>query len=148
MKTTHALLLLAALAPAAILQTGCTKDDNAASTPSVGVKDTASDSWDTIKDYSFEKRDQFVAGFDRMTMTMDDDQRAANAKISGLSASAAQEHDNATKAYDASRADLKSNLAALNASSADTWAAAKDKVAQSWQGVKDAYARVKASVTQ
>jgi hypothetical protein len=148
MKTLHALLFLAALSPVAILQTGCNKDDNVTSTPSVGVKDTASDSWDTIKNYTYEKRDEFVAGFDRMTLKMDDDQRAANAKITGLSAAAAQERDGANKAYDAARADLKANLAALSASSADTWAAAKDKVAQSWQSVKDAYARMKASATQ
>jgi hypothetical protein len=147
MKTTHSLLLLAALAPAALLLPGCSKDDNATSTPAVGITDTASASWDTIKDYTFEKRDEFVAGFDRMTAKMDDDRQAANAKADGLSASAAQERDSARKDYDAARADLKANLAALSNASADTWSAAKDKVAQSWQAVQKAYDRMKASVT-
>src|ERR1035437_5846985 len=155
MKTTYSLLLIAALSPAVILLSSCSKtgsaqqaaqDTKAAAKDIVAdVKDAASDSWDSIKEYTYEKRDDFAASLDRMAAKHDGDIQEMNAKLKGLPDAAAKERDRAVKEFNEAHAQLKSQLADLRKGTADTWADAKAKVAETWQRMQAAYDKVKAS---
>jgi hypothetical protein len=155
MKTTNSLLLIAALSPAAILLSSCAKTDSVQQTAQdaktaakemvADVKATASNSWDSIKEYTYEKRDDFAASLDRMAAKHDSAIQEMNAKLKGLPDAAARERDHAVKEFNEARVELKSQLANLNKSTAETWADAKEKAAKSWQRVQAAYEKVKSS---
>jgi hypothetical protein len=156
MKTSSCLLLLAAtMGPAALLTSSCSKTDNTATTVekvkadakdvAADIKATVTDSWDSIKDYTYEKRADFSAGIDRMAAQFDDKTRELKAKWAGAPDAASKDRENAIKEYDEARADLKLRLSELGNASADTWADAKEKVAQAWKRVQVAYDKVKAS---
>ena len=139
MKTSRLFLLLASLAgPAALLFSGCSKWDDTPST-TTKVSDAVSDSWTSIKDYTYDKRVEFSASIDRMSAKMDDGTKAVKAKFAGVPDTASRDRESAEKDYDAARADLKARLVDLSNASADTWADAKAKVAQAWQHVQAAY---------
>ncbi len=156
MKTSHFLLLLAAvMSPAAILTTGCSKADNTSANVekvkndakeiAADVKAAAADSWDSIKDFTYEKRAEFSASIDRMSGQLDDKTREFRAKVAGAPDAASKDRESAIKEYDEARADLKSKLTDLGNATADTWADAKEKVAQAWKRVQAAYDKVKAN---
>lgn len=137
MKTQRSLLILA-LAPSLLLMSGgCSKTDNDNATTVVqDIKTTAVDTWDSVKDFTFEKRTEFSASIDRMCRSMDNEIAAVKAKAPDA---ASKDRDAAVKDYDAARADLKERLADLDKASAETWADAKAKVADAWQRVKASY---------
>ncbi|MDP2136555.1 MAG: hypothetical protein Q8J74_01755 [Candidatus Didemnitutus sp.] len=157
MKTLRPFLLLAALSPAALLLTSCSKNDpaptvvqktqNAAKEMAVDVKSAAVDSWDSIKDYTYEKRADFAAMLDRLAVKHDTEIKAMNAKLEGLTDAAAKNRDLAAKEFKEARASLSADLAELNAATADTWDAAKKKVADSWQRTQAAFEKLKASAS-
>jgi hypothetical protein len=133
--------LILALAPAVLLVSGgCTKTDkeNAAAVVQ-DIKATAVDTWDSIKDFTFEQRTDFSASIDRMCRSMDNEIEVVKAKTSSTPGVAAAEKENAVKDYDAARADLKASLTNLDNSTATGWADAKAKVAAAWQRVKADY---------
>jgi hypothetical protein len=149
MKTSRSLLFaLAAIGPALVGTTGCSKTDNSAASngvqdakvavtnAAVDVKNAAVDSWDSIRDYTFDKRTEFSASIDRMDKTMDDKMADMKAKAPDTYSADKQA---AIKDYDDARADMKSKLADLNNATSDTWADAKAKVATAWQRVKADY---------
>ena len=138
MKTISSLLLLAVLSPAAFLTSSCAKSDSTADK----VQATATDSWDSIKDYTYDRRVEFTASIDRMTGRFDDKMRDWKAKATDASSN---DRASAMKDYDDARADLKTKLTDLGNSTADTWADAKDKVAQSWKHVQASYDKVTGS---
>jgi hypothetical protein len=150
MKTPHSLvLLLASLGSAiAIGSSGCSKSDNstassnlqdaktAVTNAAVDVKNAAVDGWDSLKDYTYDKKVEFSASMDRNTKSMDDKIAEEKAQVpSTLSA----DKQAAIKDYDEARADLKARLTELGNATADTWADAKAKVATAWQKVKADY---------
>jgi hypothetical protein len=140
MKTQRFLLALTLLPAALLVSSGCTKTDKDNATAVVqDIKATAIDSWDSIKDFTFEKHAEFSASIDRMSASMDDKIAEAKAKISSTPDAAAKDKEAAIKDYDAARADLKARLVELNNATADTWADAKAKVVDAWQRVKTAY---------
>jgi hypothetical protein len=157
MKINHSLLLIAALSPAANLLSGCAKTDGvqqvardtktAAKDIVADVKAAAVDSWDSIKDYTYDKRNDFAASLDRMAAKHDADIREMNAKVKGLPETAAKERDRALKEFNEAHIYLKSQLTELRNGTADTWDNAKKKVAESWEHVQAAYEKVKASPT-
>lgn len=149
MKSTRSLLLLAsAICPALLIGTGCSKSDNssvsaaaqdaktAVTNAAVDVKNAAVDTWDSIRDYTYDKRMEFSASIERMNKKMDD-------KIAEEKAQApdtlSKDKQAAIKDYDDARADLKAKLADLGNATADTWADAKAKVSEAWQKVKADY---------
>jgi hypothetical protein len=147
------LLLAAAISPAVLFFLGgCTKTDDsnskaqdakdAATNAVAEVKTTASDSWDSIKDYTYEKRVEFSAGVDRISKDMDEKYDAMKAKFAGVPDAAAKDRDSAMKEYDIARADLKAKLADLRDATADTWASAKAKVDEAWKKVQAAWDKV------
>jgi hypothetical protein len=137
----HRSLLILALVPAALLMpAGCTKTDKDNATTVVNdIKSTAIDTWDSIKDFTYEQRVQFSASIDRMSKSMDDDATAARAKLSNVPDSASRDKEAALKDYDADRDDLKADMIALNNATAANWADAKAKVAAAWQRCKIDY---------
>ena len=157
MKITHSLLLVAALSPAGLLLSSCAKTEEAQSVAqstktavkelATDVKATVSDSWDSIKEYTYEKRTDFAAALDRMAEKRDAEIQAMNAKVTGLPDAAAKDRDKAVKEFNEARSYLKSQLADLRTGTADTWADAKEKVSQAWLRLQAAYDKVKASPT-
>ncbi len=147
------LLLAAAISPAVIFLLGsCAKSDDskskvqdakeAATAAVADVKAAASDSWDSIKDFTYEKRVEFSAGVDRMSKDLDEKYDAMKAKFAGVPDAAAKDRDSAMKEYDIARADLKAKLADLGNATADTWADAKAKVDEAWKKVQAAWDKV------
>jgi hypothetical protein len=158
MKTLSPLpLFAAAIGSALLLSFGCSKSDDSVttvqatrpdgSTATVVVNDTnvtvgVSDTWDRIKDFTYEKRADFSAGIDRMSMDMDDKTASFRAKVAGAPDAASRDRDSAMKEYDEARADLRSKRTDLDNATADTWADAKAKTAESWKNTKAAYDKV------
>ena len=121
MKNKRSLLFIAALSAAFMPLSGCAKNDSvssavqdtkaAAKDIAADVKNAAVDSWDAIKDYTYEKRADFSASIDRMAAKHDAEIAAANAKVKGLPDAAAKERDHANKEFADARANLKAALA-------------------------------------
>jgi hypothetical protein len=108
----------------------------------VNVTVGSSDAWDRIKDFTFDRRAAFSAGVDRMSQEMDDKTAAFRARVAGVPDSASRDRDSAMKEFDTARADLKSKRSDLDNATADTWADAKAKTAESWKSTKAAYDKV------
>jgi hypothetical protein len=150
MNTSRSLhFLLAGAALAAVLGlSACSKSDNSAANSNlqdakdsvkaaaIDVKDAAVSTWDSIKDYTYDKRADFSAKLEQMDKTMDD--KIAEEKAQAPSTYSADKQA-AIKDYDDARADLKARLNDLSNATADTWADAKAKVAAAWQRVKADY---------
>ena len=157
MKTCRILLLLSAVAsPAALFLSGCSKTDNTSTTvdkiqadanaTAADVKTAVSNSWDAIKDFTFERRSDFSAGINRMAKQLDDDTRELRAKVANAPDAASKDRVAAVKEYDDARADLNSKLSDLDKATADTWADAKSGGVQAWNHVRTAFDKVKSSV--
>jgi hypothetical protein len=149
MTTTRSLLLLAALSPTCLLLPGCGKTDSAptsaAPTTATDIKAAAADTWDSIKDYTHDKRADFAAALDRMADKGDAGIRAMNAKLAGLPDAAAKAQDSAGKEFAEALANLKTQTTNLRAATAETWADAKEQAAQSWRRMEAAYEKLKPS---
>jgi hypothetical protein len=150
MKSSHLLSLLAAVvAPAALFTLGCSKSTDSttvvdqvksgAAAAVVDVKVAASDSWDSIKDFTYDRRSDFSASMDKMADKMDEDARAVRSKMAGVPDAASKDRDAAIKEYDEARADLKVKMTDLGNATADTWSDAKAKTAAAWTRVRVAY---------
>ena len=145
-------LLAAALSPAALFLCGCSKTDDsakmaqdakaAAVSAAADVKAAASDSWESIKDFTYERRADFSATMDRMAKDLDDKTAALKTKVAGVPDDASRERASALQDYDSARADLKARLTELGNATADTWADAKAKADAAWKKVQAAYDRV------
>ena len=153
MKTHRSLVyLIATIAPAALIGSwGCSKSENTKTQEAVqdvkttakdvaaDVKTAAVDTWDSIKDFTFERRSDFSASMDRMANKMDAKIADLKASASTLPDAAAKDKNAAIKEYDEARADLKARLTDLGNATADGWADAKAKVSASWDKVEAAY---------
>jgi hypothetical protein len=153
----HTSLILTVLGFAAILQPACSKNDStsqavestktAAKDIATAVKDTAVDTWDNIKDYTYEKRADFAEHIDRMAAKRDAEVAELNAKVTGLPDTAAKARDQANKDFADARAYLKTQTEHVRTATADTWDDAKEKTAEAWKRVQAAYEKVKSSPT-
>jgi hypothetical protein len=111
-----------------LLAAGCSRaDKDNASAVAQDIKVTAVDSWNSVKDFTFEKKAEFSASMDRMSSNMD-------TKVADLKAKGRPMPD-----YDDARSDFKKSLDNLNNATADTWADAKDKAGRAWDRVKADY---------
>jgi hypothetical protein len=159
MKTQRPLSVIAAgIGCAALfLYCGCSKSADSTTTVqttkadgsvvTVAVSDTNgaggfSDTWDRIKDFTYEKRADFSSGIDRMSKDMDEKTAEFRARVAGAPDAASRDRDSALKAYDDARADLKSKRDELDSATADTWSSVKAKTAEAWQNTKAAYDKV------
>ncbi len=149
MKTQSPLILLAAaVGPAALLLCACSKKSDTAKLEQdakaavADARAAASDSWDSIKDFTYERRADFSAAMDHMTRDMDDKTAALKAKMAGVQDAASKDRESAMKDYDEARADLRVRLRELGNATSDTWADAKAKADDAWRKVQAAYDRV------
>ena len=141
-------------AAALLMGAGCSKSENTKSPDVVqDIKDTAKDvattvknvsveTWDRIKDATYDQRSQFSASMNAMARGIDDAYADLKSKASAPD-NASSQRSAAAADYDAARADLKVKLAALDTATADTWAEAKAKSAAAWQRVQAAYEKLK-----
>ncbi len=149
MKSTRSLVLaLCLLTPAAlVISVGCSKSNDTKAADAVqdtktaikdaakSVSDSTVDTWNHIKDYTFDKRSDFSTSIDNATRTMDE-------KLADLKAKMTPDSPEKTKArqeYDEARAQLKEALTNLGNATADTWASAKTQVAKAWDRVQASY---------
>lgn len=114
----------------------------AGTAPTVAV-----DPWDAIKDNTYQKRADLIAGTTKMSEKIDAEIAALNAKRANLPETSVKDWDVAMKELKEARAYLKFTIDSLSEASSETWAEAKDKVAQAWKRTKDACDKVRASTT-
>ena len=116
------------LSAAVLLAAGCSRaDKDNASAVAQDIKVTAVDSWNSVKDFTYEKKAEFSASMDRMSSDMD-------SKVADLKAKGRNVPD-----YDDARSDFRKSLDNLNNATADTWADAKEKSKRAWDRVKADY---------
>lgn len=148
MNKTTSLTIAIALGSIALI--GCSERsrDKAADTADSMYHDTkaaVSDSWDGIKDYTYEKKSDFV---DRSKAVSAD----LEAKVSKLQAEYAESKASASRKAameelkDAD-ADFKDKMSALGDASADTWSSAKADVIHAWDRVEAAYKKAVADAS-
>jgi hypothetical protein len=124
------------LAIALLLAAGCSKtDSDNASAVAHDIKVTAVDSWNSIKDFTFEKRAQVSATLDKMSADVD-------ARVATMKAQGRQVPD-----YDAAHTELKNSLDDLSHATSETWEASKARVERAWDRVKADYEKAKAQST-
>jgi hypothetical protein len=139
---------LAALAGAsALLFSSCTKQDRATVSDKTGeaVADTKAalgNAWDSVKSYTFEKRDDFTANAKALTSKMDAQMSELRANYSDAKASASRKA--AMAELKDSEADYKQKLNALGTATADTWDSAKQNVIASWDRLEASYRKARA----
>jgi len=109
---------------------------NAVKAVAIDVKDDAVATWNSIKDYTFDKRSEFSASIKCSVQKMDDKVTDLKAKASTDSPEKAK----ALQAYDDARAELKVKLTDLGNATEATWADAKAGVNKAWDKVESAYA--------
>jgi hypothetical protein len=109
---------------------------NAVKAVAIDVKDDAVATWNSIKDYTFDKRSEFSASIKGSVQKMDDKVTDLKAKASTDSPEKAK----ALQAYDDARAELKVKLTDLGNATEATWADAKAGVNKAWDKVESAYA--------
>jgi len=106
------------------------------------VKAAVADSWDSIKDFTYEKRADLSARIDRMSRDLDARTAALTARVAGVPDATSADRVRAMKEYDEARAELKARLADLGNASAHTWAEAKARAAVAWKNMQAACDRV------
>ena len=109
---------------------------NAVKAVAIDVKDDAVATWNSIKDYTFDKRSEFSASIKGSVQKMDDKVTDLKAKASTDSPEKAK----ALQAYADARAELKVKLTDLGNATEATWADAKAGVSKAWDKVESAYA--------
>jgi len=139
--------LLAAAIILAAAVAGCTKQEQKEA--KAAVKDTYQDSkaamgraWDNVKDFAFDKREDFAASAKSLAAKMDVQISEVRANYSEAKASASRKA--AMAELKDSEADYKAKLDALGTASADTWDAAKKNVILAWDRLEAAYHKARA----
>jgi len=102
-----------------------------------------SKAWDRVKDYSFEKRDDFTANAKAASAKMDVHLSEVRANFSEAKASISRKA--AMEELKNAEADYKDKLRALASASADTWEAAKANLILAWDRLQAAYYKARAA---
>ena len=145
-KHFHSTTLFAA-ALAVLAFTACSKEKN--ETLADKTKDAYQDTkaavakgWDNLKDFTFEKRNDFSADLTAKQKAFEADVSKLRADYSDAQASANRKA--AMQELKDSEADYKEKFAALGNATSDTWASARDNVAASWDRLQASYAKARA----
>ncbi len=138
-------LLLAGLA--ALTFAGCSKSDRevAADKTKEAYQDTKAavvSGWDNLKDFTFEKRADFSGQLKARQADFEAGVSRLRADYSAATASASRQA--AMAELKDAEADYRQKLAAVGTATADTWTAARDNVAASWDRLQAAYAKARA----
>jgi len=131
----------------ALTFTACSKPDRNAT--EAKVKDAYQDSkaavtnaWDSVKSYTFEKRDDFSANAKALSSKMDAQISDLRANYSEAQASASRKA--AMSELKSSEADYKEKVEALGHATAATWDSAKQNVIAAWDHLQAAYYKARA----
>ena len=140
MSTRTAIMLMVALA-------GCTKQDQekigaAAKDAYEDSKAAVTKAWEKVKDYSFDKRDEFTANAKALAAQMEVQLSEARANFSEAKASASRKA--AMEELKNAEADYREKLKALGNATADTWESAKQNVILAWRRLQAAYYKARA----
>jgi hypothetical protein len=154
MKTT----LLVSFAALAAFITGCTKQDRTNANTAVqdayadtkaavkeGYADTKaamSNAWDNVRDYSYDRRNDFTNEAKAMSSRMDADLQRLRTEYSEAKASASRRA--AMDELKNSEADYRQKLDALGNATAATWDSAKQNVISAWDRMQAAYHKARA----
>lgn len=138
-------LLLAGFA--ALAFAGCSKSDRdeAADKTKEAYQDTktaVASGWNNLKDYTFEKRNDFTATLKARQADLEAGISKLRAEYSEANASASRKA--AMAELKNAEADYKAKLAAVGNATADTWTAARDDVAAAWDRLQASYAKARA----
>lgn len=134
MKIAHLFFLILATVPAVV-------------TKAETVTIVESDPWDSIKDFTYEKRVEFAAGTGKLVERLDNQVRKLNEKRATLPQTSVKDWDFAMSELTAARAYLASTIDDLGNATVETWDEAKDRVGKAWRRSQDAYDKVKSSTT-
>jgi hypothetical protein len=134
-----------------IILSGCTKEEQAKVGSS--VKSAYEDSraamakaWDSVKDYTFDKRDEFNARTNAITAEMDVQISEMRANFADAIASASRKA--AMEELKNAEADYKDKLRALASATADTWESAKNNLILAWNRLQAAYYKARADLSR
>jgi hypothetical protein len=108
---------------------------------------TASATWASIKDCTFEQRADFVAGLNLMMKRVESAIATLNARRVTMKDESAKDWDFNMKELNNARDYLVSTGSDLEKATESNWADAKLKVAQAWDRVRSAYDKVTHSTT-
>ena len=121
-----------ALIGTALLLSACSKTHDAStssttatSTAATGATVNATDTWDSIKGYSYTQKAEFAA--------------KANEVAARLERDAATAKGNAANRLAEARDDLRTAATEIGTASADTWEATKERVGRALQKAESAY---------
>ena len=141
-------MALLAIGLSALAFAGCSKHDRTEAGDK--VKDAYDDSkaavanaWDSVKSYSFDKKNDFTANAKAVTSKMDAQVSELRANYSEANASASRKA--AMAELKDSEADYKAKLDALGNATADTWDSAKQNVISSWDKLQASYYKARAN---
>lgn len=141
--------LLAALSAGLVVATftSCSKKTRSDASDTVqgaynDSKAAMSNAWDSVKTFSFDKRDDFVASAKSLSAKMDAQVSEVRASYSEAKASASRKA--AMEELKNSEADYKEKVAALSGATAATWDSAKQNVIASWDRLQAAYYKARA----
>jgi hypothetical protein len=117
------------------------------------MKVALNDTWNQIKDYTYQERADFSKSMDQMSKDLDEQADKLRDKVSSASSSgsgaatdaASEAREQAHKEYEKARENLKQGLSELGNASADGWAAAKAKVSDEWAKLQQAWDKEQAA---
>ena len=139
--------LLATGVTCAVAFSRCSKSDRQEA--SATVKDSYEDSkaamakaWADVKDFSFDKRNDFTAAAKAASARMDVEVSRLRANYSEAKASASRKA--AMAELKDSEANYKEKSAALGKATADTWDSAKKNVSLAWDRLEASYYKARA----
>jgi hypothetical protein len=108
---------------------------------------TADQAWAELKTDTYDQRDHFLAGANRLSARLDDQIRALKAKRAGMTTDLA-DWDTAMKDVEESRSLLTGRITDVRqATTPDTWTAARDNVGDAWTKAEAAVDKMHTTVT-
>ena len=110
-------------------------------------REPASETWDRIKDDTYEQQSDFAAGYRQLGNDADAAIQRLDAKRATMTDTAAKDWDIAMKELKDARSDLDDKLNQIKAANSDTWNDAKGKATAAWKRVVDDLDKVRHSTT-
>lgn len=120
---------------AAVLLAACSKTDNTGTGSTTAASDTTAttpamtasttDTWDNLKDYSYDQRTEFAA--------------KAQAMADQLDAQTANAQGEASRELAEARDELRTAAAEVSNATAETWEATKERVGRAWQKAESSF---------
>jgi hypothetical protein len=108
---------------------------------------TADQSWSALKGDTYDQRDQFMAGVNRLSAKLDDQIRTLKAKRAGMTTDLT-DWDIAMKDVDDGRSLLTGRIADIKAATTpETWICARDNFGDAWVKAEAAVDKMHTTVT-